>query len=791
MPRFSPRFIPAGEWEDSPCTGSDSEGPFLSLRAGSLYLHFRLWQNECWGIQVSPHPEPDFFTCALLPSVARAEWESEEDDEGLTLSGPGEVFIDRETAALSWYFQGEPVLETETGLGFGMLGEETLACFRLVSGMQFFGLGEKTGDLNRKGSAFTMWNTDAFGYGNGTDPLYVSIPFFIATLQGRAFGLLLDQTSRSRFNFGASNQRMFQVSVSGGPLNLVFIPGPTPGEILQRYHQLTGPMPLPPLWALGLHQCRYSYYPESEVHNVARNFRDRDIPCDVLYLDIHYMDRYRVFTSDPERFPDMKKMCSRLAEEGFRVVAIQDPGICAEPGYAPYESGLKQNVFVCYPDGRPWVAGVWPGDCVFPDFTAPEGRNWWSRQTEAWIRETGVSGLWNDMNEPATWGQDVPDILEFSMENRGGNHREARNIYGQKMAESTREGLRNAFPGQRPFVLTRAGFAGIHRSAAVWTGDNAASEEHLFLSIRLVLSLGMSGVSFAGPDVGGFVGDAGKILFVRWLSVASFFPFFRLHSMIDSRDNEPWSYGEWCEAVARNYIRLRYKLLPYLYSVMEDGTRSGMPVLRPFFWEKPHLEYNPAFGHQFFFGPSVLVIPAASEQQAVEAELPDGIWYHLFTGEQFSGGRFWLAAPPDRLPVFVRAGGILATGTTGHSTAGVFAGGIDLHLFHGEETSRFSVYADEGDPETPRESNSIRIHIEWNPAEGRVILRRTESHLPLPVRRIYVWHCPALTSLEINGMRHNLQADSFAWLDALPNFDPFEDRSIRYFGTCLSAGGPF
>ncbi len=741
---------------------------------------------------MSLHPEPDFFTCALLPSVGEAEWESEEDDEGLTLSGPGEVFIDRENSALSWYYHGEPVLETETGLGFGMLGEETLACFRLGIEMQFFGLGEKTGDLNRMGSAFTMWNTDAFGYGNGTDPLYASIPFFIGTNQGRAFGLLLDQTARSRFNFGASNKRMFQVSVCCGPLSLIFIPGPSPADVLRRYHQLTGPMPLPPLWALGLHQCRYSYYPESEVKNLARNFRDRDIPCDVLYLDIHYMDRYRVFTTDPVRFPDMKRMCSGLAEEGFRVVAIQDPGICAEAGYAPFESGSGEDIFVRYPDGRPWVAGVWPGDCVFPDFTSPEGRNWWSRQTEAWIRETGISGLWNDMNEPATWGQDVPDLLEFSMEHRGANHREARNVYGQKMAESTREGLRKAQPGQRPFVLTRAGFAGIHRSAAVWTGDNVASEEHLFLSIRLVLSLGMSGVSFAGPDVGGFVGDAGKLLFVRWLSVASFFPFFRLHSMIDSRDNEPWSYGEWCEAVARNYIRLRYRLLPYLYSVMEDGTRTGLPALRPFFWEKPLLAYEPASGHQFFFGPSVLVVPVASDQQAVEAELPGGIWYHLFTGEKFTGGRrMWLPAPPDRLPVFVRAGGILVTGTAGHSTADVFAGGIDLHLFQGEATGRFSVYADEGDPETPGENNSTRINIEWNAAEGSVSLIRSEGRMPLPVRKIFAWHLPPGASLRVNGEMHALQPNTYHWLDTLPNFDPFEDRSVGYFGNCLLAAGPF
>jgi alpha-glucosidase len=492
------RFISTGSFTEPPHLIDHFEGPVLSLKSDQFHLYFRQWSNQTWALQISKEATPDFFSMAVTPTVGLCEMVWEEDEEGFHLSGPGEIFIDSDTGFLSWYFQGEKVLETENGLGFGTLGTEFLACFHLQANEGFFGLGEKTGDLNRRGSGFTNWNTDAFGYGNGRDPLYVSIPFFLGINQGRCFGLLLDNTAKSRFNFGASNKRMFQISVDSGPMNLVFIPGPRPEEVLRRYHELTGPMPLPPLWSLGLQQCRYSYYPESELRSVARNFRDRDIPCDVLYLDIHYMDGYKVFTEDKKRFPNLKLLCRDLMDLHFRVVPIQDPGIKVQTGYPPYESGKQAGLFVRYPDGEDWVAGVWPGDCVFPDFTDPDARNWWAGLTADWVRNTGVSGLWNDMNEPATWGQDIPDMIEFHWEGRGASHREVHNAYGQKMAESSVRGLEQAYPGKRTFLLTRAGFAGIHRTAAVWTGDNVANEEHLFLSIRMVLGLGMSGVSLAG-----------------------------------------------------------------------------------------------------------------------------------------------------------------------------------------------------------------------------------------------------------------------------------------------------
>ena len=758
----------------------------LSLEFSVGFQHIRNLEDECFQIQISSDSEPDFFSKTLLNPVAELpDWE---DSGEFFRSGPsGEFHFQKENGQWFWHRDGRQLLQSESGLGFGFLGEETLACIHLEEWQNFFGLGEKTGSLNRRNAAFTNWNTDAFAYGEGRDPLYASFPFYLSVKDGIWYGLLVDNTAKTHFNFGASNRRMVQVSVATGPLNLIFIPGPSPEEVLCRYHKLAGFMPMPPRWALGLQQCRYSYYPEHEVREVAHHYWSRNIPCDVLYLDIHYMDAYKVFTVDQNRFPDLKALCRDLKEDGFHVVPIQDPGIKVEKGYAPYEEGLEKDVFVRYPDGQNWVAGVWPGDCVFLDFTDFAVRQWWAEKTAAWVRETGVSGLWNDMNEPATWGQDVPDMLEFSMEGRGSSHREAHNVYGMGMAEASRHGLEMARPGERPFVLSRAGFTGSHRSCAIWSGDNVANEEHFFLGIRLMLGMAMSGMSFSGPDVGGFVGDAGRDLFVRWVSVASFFPFFRLHSMIDSRDNEPWSYGELAEAIATNYIRLRYKLLPVLYSAFYESSRTGKPVLRPSFFEMPGFAFNPAFQHQFLFGKDILLIPASPVQHAVQAELPPGNWYGLSDGVRYHGNQvLWLSAWLDQLPVLVREGAILTTRDPGICTQDSTGNAIrDLHIFHkGQGTSHFLLYEDDGISTHPQSEEIAEIQISFLHEIPALKLERTDGELPVSFRNLYLWHFPEGSHVQVQGEWKIAVKRKFEWLDPLPNFDPFEDKGKSYFSDC-------
>jgi len=781
MPRTSPAFQSLTE-----VLSLSENQSVLTARFENGFQHIRRFQNNCLQIQISQNAEPDFFSYTLHnQDTFPLNWEEEE--EVLEINAGGSFFLDMETGQWEWTLAPHSLLQTEKGLGLGFLGQEVLATFHLEANQQFFGLGEKTGGLQRRGSSFTNWNTDAFGYNDGRDPLYVSIPFYLSVHQGICYGILVDNTCKTRFNFGAGNQRMVQISAAFGPMNLIFIPGPSPEEVLGRYHELTGKMQMPPKWSLGLQQCRYSYYPEHEVVAVARNYRDRNIPCDVIYLDIHYMDAYKVFTVDKKRFPDLKRLCGQMMEMGFRIIPIQDPGVKAEPGYPSYDSGLEADVFVKYPDGENWEAGVWPGDCVFPDFTDEKARIWWTNQTTEWVKETGVSGLWNDMNEPATWGQDVPDMLEFNLENRGGSHLEAHNIYGQLMAKSTNLGLQNARPEERQFVLTRAGFAGIHRYAAVWSGDNVANEEHMFLGIRLVLSMAMSGVAFSGPDVGGFVGDSEKNLFIRWTSIASFFPFFRLHSMIDSKDNEPWSYGELAEEIVSNYIRLRYKLLPMWYSAFKKSSETGEAVLKPYFWKKPGLEFQNEFQHQFFFGNELLIIPANSEHPSVWSDIPDGKWFHLFTGQAFEGNQsLWISSPIDILPVLVRSGSILITRNHGTHSMDKAVKDFQIHIFYGEGKTSQYLFEDDGVSVSPQEKDYLEVKFDSNFENNRLEIMRMAGEKELKLSNIFLWHFPQSDGkLIMDGKEYSTEKGSFNWLEPLPNFDPFEDKGKVYFGNCL------
>ncbi len=781
MSRIAPRFNPL-----KPTLEIREQPDYLSLVSENGFQHIRNLDSDSFQIQISRQEIPDFTSYSLHnPIAGRPDVFTNEDE---IRTGPGASFsLSKNNFAWSWMQENKLILQTESGIGFGFLGEESIAAFHLEDWQNFFGLGEKTGSLNRRAAAFTNWNTDAFAYGEGKDPLYVSIPFYMAVKDGVWYGVLVDNHPKTRFNFGASNRRMVQISVATGPLNLIFIPGPKPEDVLRRYHRLTGFMALPPRWALGLQQCRYSYYPEHELRMVAQNYRRRNIPCDVLYLDIHYMDAYKVFTVDKTRFPDLKKLCDDLLNDGFRVVPIQDPGIKAEHGYQPYDSGKEKDLFVKYPDGQEWIAGVWPGDCAFPDFTSARAREWWSSLSSDWIKETGVSGLWNDMNEPSTWGQDVPDLLEFDMDGQGGSHREAHNVYGQLMAQASRQGLEKARPNERPFVLSRAGFAGIHRTAAIWSGDNVANEEHFFLGIRIMLGMAISGVSFSGPDVGGFVGDSGRDLFVRWVSVASFFPFFRIHSMIDSRDNEPWSYGELGEAIAGNYIRLRYKLLPVLYSAFYESSKTGKPVVRPWFWEKAGHDFNAAFQHQFFLGKDILVIPASPQQHAVQAELPPGGWYRLFSGEFHEGSRVhWLSAWLDRLPVLVRQGAILLSRDTGHCSDEVQDIAIrDIHIFSANDgQGEFFLYEDDGITSNPAFQDMAEIRIVFRHDLKELQIHREAGERPVLFRSLFLWHFPHGVQVRTGSEIKTAEPFHFEWLEKLPNFDPFEEKGRSYYSEC-------
>ncbi len=559
------------------------------------------------------------------------------------------VFLDRAGNILS----GD-----DPGLGIGWDGDEVRNWKTIEEGERFFGLGEKTGNVDKRGREWLMWTSDTYGYGNDTDPVYQSIPFFVGLRDGRAYGIYLNNSYRTAFNLGAANHRYYSFAADGGMLDYFFFHGPEIPRVVERYTGITGRTPMPPKWALGYQQSRWSYYPDKEVLSLARTFREKRIPADVIYLDIHYMDGYRVFTWHPERFSDPEGLLVELEALGFKVVLIVDPGVKEEEGYPVAEEGLAGDHFVRYPDGEVYVGSVWPGRSYFPDFSREPTRTWWGGYLERLV-DQGVDGIWNDMNEPAVWGKAFP----VEIESEAGSFKRVRNLYALYMAQGTYEELLDARPDERPFVLTRAGFAGIQRYAAVWTGDNVASWEHLELGIRMLIGLGLSGVPFVGADVGGFIGGPSPELFARWIQVGALTPFFRGHTAHDTPPQEPWSFGAEVEAISRHAIETRYRMLPYLYTLFRESSLTGAPLLRPVFWhhQADTVAYDPAYQHQFLLGERLLVAPVAREgAREQEVYLPEGRWLDLATGETYDGRQaVTVDAPLDRLPMFLAAGGIL------------------------------------------------------------------------------------------------------------------------------------
>ena len=565
----------------------------------------------------------------------------------------------------------------------------------------YFGLGDKAGPMNRRGRAFALWNSDVYGWGESTDPQYKSIPFFMGLRHGAAYGIFFDNTYRSSFDFGKESLNVLSFGADGGELDYYFLAGPEPKKVVEEFAALTGRSPLPPLWTLGYQQCRYSYYPEARVREVAKTFRDKKIPADAIYLDIDYQDRNRPFTVSASSFPTFGPMIRDLRAEGFHTIAITDLHIAHAPNqnYAPYDSGAKLDAFVKNPDGTVYVGNVWPGDSVFPDFTLTRVRDWWGGLYKDFAG-LGVAGFWNDMNEPAVFNETktMPlDIVHRLDDGSTLDHRAVHNIFGMENARATYDGLRRLRPDERPFVLTRAAYAGAQRWAASWTGDNSGTWNHLAMSTPQLLSLGLSGYGLVGDDIGGFAGSASPDLLTRWMELGAFNPIFRGHAAKGTRDREPWVDGPEHEAMRRRAIEARYALLPYLYTNVEEMSRTGLPLMRPIFLDYPKAEYTYVDDRDFLFGGDLFVAPAFSEMpQAEDVRLPPGGWYEYGTSVLHSGPDPISVQPAlGVLPLFARAGAIIPQQPIVQDTDETPAGPLELHVYPGPDC-RGALYQDDG-----------------------------------------------------------------------------------------------
>ncbi len=689
------------------------------------------------------HPAED-VSWAVLPEARTARVKVQPETDGFSTSalkvsvGPDErvTISDRAGHVL----QADTVPTTWTGTSFRVTKQKTAED-------HFFGLGDKPGPLDRAGEAFVMWNTDHFGWQESTDPIYKSVPFFLNMREGRALGVLFDNTYRTFFDFGRERQDRYSFSAPDGPLDYYLLYGPDAKKVLNAYAWLTGSTPLPPKWALGYQQSRYTYTPRTRLEEVAARMRADHIPCDVLWLDIDFQYKNRPFTVDPVTFSDFPRLLHKMRDEHFHTVLITDLHIAHVPGqrYAPYDSGEAGDHFV-KEHGEEYVGPVWPGPSVFPDFTQQGTRQWWGTLYKDFLND-GAAGFWNDMNEPAVFvypDKTMPDDVEHRIDEPGfakrtAMHTEIHNVYGMENSRATEEGVLALRPNLRPFVMTRASYAGGQRYAATWTGDNSATWNHLRQTTPQLLNLGLSGFSLSGADVGGFAGSPPADLLTKWLMLAAFQPIDRDHSAKGTRDHEPWVDGPEQEAIRRRYIEERYRLMPYLYTTAEETSRDGIPIIRPLFLEFPNATADKSpldleGGGEFMFGPDILVAasPSPEEVAPYEVHLAPGLWYDYWTGEKLDRratvvGRDREIRDPaistlkpvmvqpalDQLPVYVRGGSIVPMQPLTQSTEETPRGPLTLRVFPGlpGEPCAGDLYDDDGTSFGFREGAYLRLHM--------------------------------------------------------------------------------
>ncbi len=748
----------------------------ISFQAPPFSYDVIFYKSDVVRIHQYKIDEQDTNPYAVVQGPTQLDLEIQDSRETLSIqSADLKVVIKKAGVSISFYDQDDKLINAqEPGLAMECQGTQKTVYNTLQPNEKFVGLGEKTGPLNKRGRGYQNWNTDSFAYHEEQDPLYATIPFYLGVHDNGVYGIFLDNSYKTHFNFGASNNRFSSFSMDGGDLDYYVFSGSVE-EIIQSYTWLTGKMPLPPLWSLGYQQCRYSYYPDREVLNVAEKFRQKDIPADVMVLDIHYMDKYKIFTWDQERFPNPKKMIEELEQMGFEVVVICDPGIKVEEGYPIYDTGVEEDIFVKYPDGSKYEGEVWPGWCHFPDFTSEKARTWWTEMMKTYT-DLGLKGFWNDMNEIATWGQTLPENIKFSFEGDGGTTRKGRNVYGMQMARSAFESAKENLNGKRPFILTRAGYSGLQRYTALWTGDNVASSGHMLLGTRLVSNLGLCGVAYSGYDIGGFCGDSDSRLFARWQQVGTFAPFYRGHSMINSKDSEPWSFGEEVEEISANYIRLRYKLMPYIYSAFVEASETGTPVARSLVIDYTTDEkiYSGEFDNQYLFGKSILVAPIGSHDQFIKVYLPEGAWYEFFTDEKFGGNQEVIREYTlEELPLFVKASAIFPVYPGANTNVQGTGDTLELHVYNGAETGSFNYYEDDGSTYDFEHGNYHRRDVVFDPKNKELRLEKAVGSFESRISKLkLVFHGFGDKELSaIDGIEHS----SYAFVKPISDFDPFEN----------------
>jgi len=703
------------------------------------------------------------------------------------------IGVDRSSGALSFQAHGHVLARDRGGPRWGRLqpadtalphdaepsGRAGLAVAldkELLPDEHVYGLGQRTGRMERRHRRVANWASDPAspGYHGHYDNLYQAHPVLVTVRPGLSWGLFLHSTWYSDFDVGAEREDTLRLLTAGGELDYYLFAGPTPAAVLEQLTRLTGRPALPPLWALGYHQSRWSYANADEVAAIAAEFRERDLPLDAIHLDIDYMRGFRVFTWDPERFPDPAALMQGLDARGIKAVAIIDPGAKRDEtgGYPVADEGLRHDYFIRNADGSLFSGYVWPGESLFPDFARSDVRGWWGEQHRD-LLDAGVDGIWDDMNEPAIVDRPfehtplrehpVPLDAPQGADHEHTTHAEVHNCYGALMARATHEGMRRLQPQRRPFVLTRSAYTGSQRHALTWMGDNTSRWEDLALSLPQLASMGLVGMPHVGVDIGGFWRNGFGDLYARWIEAGAFYPFMRTHTAAGTRRQEPWSFGPDVEAVAREALRLRYRLLPYLYTLAHLAHRTGAPLLRPLVYEFPDQSDLYHVEDQVMLGPWLMVAPVT--EPGVRRRLvrrPPGVWYDFWTGRRLEDDPLVMPAPPGQPPVMVRGGALLTLGNPRPSTVSPLTE-LTVAVYPGDD-GRWQLIEDDGLSMAYQQGHLAETPMTVTNTDGALELTigpRTEGFQPHPRSLALQVHLPAPPATVI---RDGAQVRDWQWL---------------------------
>ncbi|EOT2913106.1 glycoside hydrolase family 31 protein [Clostridium perfringens] len=638
----------------------------IDIYFSNMKITLTMFENDIVKVFIGDKYEESISTNGVVDNLEKGEFIVEEDSNFVIIKGTKVLtFVDKNTTEISF-----------KDLDGNIINEDFQPSFKDEKGnvyiskvndcLAYYGLGEKGGDLNKKGCYTENFNTDDPETDDDSITYYKTIPFYVALKEEATYGIFFDNSFRSYFDMGKEMGDRIFFGAIGGQIQYYFIPGENIKEVVKNYTALTGRMEMPPLWSLGYQQCRFSYFSQEEVRELVKTFEEKDIPLDVVYLDIDYMDGFRVMTFKTPNFDDAAGLIGDLKEKGIRTITIIDPGVKVDEEYDVFKRGKEGNHFTKKLDGEMFIGAVWPGDSAFPDFSNKDCREWWKSELKKFISEHGMDGIWNDMNEPCVFNNDHKTMLETCLHNSDNGvieHKEFHNRYGFEMSRCSKEAQEELHPNERGFSMTRATYAGGQRYSSVWTGDNMSLWSQMRMSISMNANLGISGFSFVGNDVSGFGLDSSEELFIRWMEMGPFIPIFRNHSNMYTRRQEPWAFGPRAEKIAKKSIELRYELLPYIYDLYYISHKEGLPIFRPMIMEYEKDMNLLNMREQFMLGENMIVAPVLYEgERSKTVYLPKGSWFNYFTMEKLQGGKWYkLPCELDEILVFVKEGAIIPT----------------------------------------------------------------------------------------------------------------------------------